>query len=72
MSGWRDRLLVEKTELDGRMAKLCDFIKEVDGPFQKLSEVDQDLLRRQHDVMHEYSDVLRQRIERSTVDESSE
>lgn len=64
MSPHQERVVAEKQELDEKRTKLAAFIV---GPiFSALDEIDRDLLTEQNDIMYEYSDVLRRRIERFT------
>ena len=58
---YQDRVLAEKSELDGRLAKLVAFI---DGDvFAALPDDERLRMRRQVGVMGEYSEILRQRIQ---------
>lgn len=61
---WKDRLILEKTELDARLVKLREFLD--DGRFMDLSRNDRILLLKQEDAMVAYSMVLTERIEALT------
>ena len=57
---FRERVIVEKAELDDKIAKLGAFLG---GPiYQGLDPTEQHRLEHQHDVMVEYSDILGERI----------
>ena len=58
-----ERVVAERKELDGKIMKLNTFIIE-SKIFQELLEDDKDLLESQRVVMEDYSNILRQRIER--------
>ena len=58
-----ERVVDEKNHLDEKLVKLQDFI-ENNKIFQLLPEEDKDLLERQQVSMHEYSTILKERIER--------
>lgn len=63
MADWKERLEAEREELSERLAKLADFTRT--ASFNSLWEVDKYLLRRQHDIMAEYLEVLDLRLELS-------
>ena len=62
-----ERVLLEKEELDTKLAKLkafCFGSTETTATFRALDPVDRDLLEQQYTVMHQYSKILEQRIAR--------
>ena len=58
---YQQRVVDEKTELDGKYRKLIEFIEE-SPTFPRLPDDEQNRLRRQKDCMKNYSDVLGERI----------
>lgn len=58
---FKQRVIDEKNELDGKTRRLTDFI-EVNGFFKNLDAPEQSRLIRQRDIMREYSAVLGERI----------
>lgn len=57
----QDRVRAEKSELDGRLAKLDSFI--LDNPaYRDLPEAEQQRLNKQSLVMAQYSNILDERI----------
>ena len=63
MQAHQQRVIDEKSELDGRLTKLLAFIDGGSGPvFKSLSTEEQERLCRQGAVMREYSDILADRI----------
>ena len=63
MASWEKRLEAECYELSERLAKLSEFTRT--AKFSSLPEVDKYLLRRQHDIMAEYFEVLQARVDLS-------
>jgi transcription termination factor NusB len=59
---WQQRVLSEQAELDAKIENLREFIGAKE--FDKLEQTDQDLLRRQLNVMTAYTVTLGQRIAR--------
>lgn len=59
---FKDRVISEKTELDGKIEKLETFI--TGGIFAGLPEVDRTLLHEQLDAMRQYSYLLAKRLDR--------
>ena len=59
MEPWQQRVVAEKSELDGRIARLESFLATDD--FLALDQ--RDLMSRQLGYMKAYSDTLRDRIE---------
>ena len=57
---YQQRVVDEKNELDEKFAKLCAF--HGTDMFNTLSQEEQDLLRKQADVMAEYTCILGDRI----------
>lgn len=57
----KSRIKKELNELNGRLTKLQNFIK--DDKFQKLNKTNQNLLLEQQKVMQKYADILIKRIE---------
>jgi hypothetical protein len=55
------RVVDEKSELDQKLSKLSEFLMTT--MFASLPEDEQLRLRKQHLIMVEYSEILRQRIE---------
>lgn len=64
MPDYITRMHAEFTELRDRTTKLVAFMKT--DTFGALPYDDRDLMAAQHEVMQEYSRILRQRIERAT------
>ena len=62
MENWQQRIIDEKEELDTKLTKLEKFIYNEEGTFNSLSNMNQNLLRAQAEIMAEYSAVLRRRI----------
>ena len=62
MQPHQQRVVDEKTELDGKLDRLKAFI-ETNPTFQTLDGDEKGRLNRQFDVMAEYSSILGQRIE---------
>ncbi len=60
MQPWQSRVIDEKSELDGRISRLRDYLEG--EMFRSLDPLDQDLMRRQLGYMEAYSLTLRQRI----------
>ena len=60
---YQQRVIDEKVELDVRLAKLTDFM-DVPETRWRLEHLDWDLLRAQHAVMRDYSELLGKRIAR--------
>lgn len=60
MSTFKDRLLVEKGELNEKRLKLDNFI--CSDAFNKIDPIQKSLLRVQHSAMGTYSDCLTERI----------
>ena len=60
MQPHQERVVVEKAELDERLAKLKAFLGS--EAIMKVAEDEQDRLDRQADIMAEYSDILGERI----------
>ena len=58
---WQQRLLDEKEQLEQRLRKLVVFI-HTDSEFKKLTEKDQNLLRKQMDIMTDYLEILKERV----------
>jgi hypothetical protein len=58
---WQQRLLDEKEQLEQRLRKLVVFI-HTDSEFKKLTEKDQNLLRKQMDAMTCYLEILKERV----------
>lgn len=65
MESYQLRVIEEEKELSGKHKKLCSFIEG--ESFKSLDAVDQFLLRRQCEIMNDYIDVLKSRIERFNV-----
>lgn len=63
MSTYQERMAEESEQLEGRLAKLHDFIRS--DAYEKLAEVDQLLLRLQASSMTQYAAILEQRMARS-------
>ena len=61
MKAHEERVVTEKAELDAKQSALADFIENSDV-FSSLDEENKELLRQQHDTMHEYSCILEKRI----------
>lgn len=62
MQPHQQRVVDEKTELDAKAKALSDFIGNSDI-FPTLGAAEQERLKEQNDVMWQYSEILRQRIE---------
>ena len=63
MQAHQQRVVDEKSELDGRLTKLLAFIDGGQGTtFKSLNEPERERLCRQGAVMREYSDILADRI----------
>lgn len=58
----QQRVVEEKDQLDGRLSHLDAFIVE-NPTFKTLPEAEQVRLTRQANVMHQYSDLLAERID---------
>jgi hypothetical protein len=58
---WQDRVIVEKDELDQKLAKLRTFLNTA-GPVDLVSETEWERLKRQERAMSDYSQVLGERI----------
>jgi hypothetical protein len=65
MQPHQERVVAESNELRDRLLKLTSFISKGEV-FDTLPEEDKSLLREQRNLMDEYLDVLRRRIERFT------
>lgn len=63
MEAWQDRVIAEKRELDEKIVKLAEFISG-NASFDVLPTEERGLLRAQRDTMLDYSDILKQRIDR--------
>lgn len=61
MKDWQQRVVDEKTELDGRLDRLRAFFGT--GLYRTLQPLQQDLMQRQASYMDAYSSTLRERIE---------
>lgn len=61
MEAHQQRVVDEKTELDVKLKKLSDFLET--DKFKSLDEKERYLLKRQHEYMSNYSDILEERIE---------
>lgn len=61
MQEHQQRVVDEKTELDEKLVKLSDFLA-TNPLFNDLDPAEQDRLKRQNDIMLEYSQVLEERI----------
>jgi hypothetical protein len=59
---WQDRVRMEKSELDERIGKLCDFLRT--EAYRALPHTDQHLLDRQLCHMRDYAHVLFMRVAR--------
>lgn len=64
MQPHEERVVVEKRELDEKLAKLKAFCFPGSLVFKELSPVDRDLLEDQYNSMKDYSEILRKRIDR--------
>ena len=62
MQPHQQRVVDEKTELDAKAKALSDFIGNSDI-FPTLDAAEQERLKEQNDVMWQYSEILRKRIE---------
>jgi hypothetical protein len=62
---WQKRLVKEHSKLEEKMCKLDSFIGSGDDGFNKLKEVDQDLLLSQYAAMASYISVLEIRMKRA-------
>ncbi len=60
-TNWKERVSLEKEELDLKIQKLSDFIKT--DRFFSLSENQRRLLWLQEAIMLEYSDILKERVQ---------
>ena len=67
MQPHQQRVVDEKIQLDDKVSKLGDFIKE-SSVYRTMNPHDQQLLNRQHAIMQDYSQILGQRIDRFTQD----
>jgi hypothetical protein len=63
MQPHQERVVAESNELLDRLTKLTAFISGNDA-FKSLAAEDQDLLRRQRDIMGDYLEILGMRIAR--------
>jgi len=63
-SNFLDRLYDEKRELEVRMEKLISFINNHEQ-FEKIPIHDQGLMLKQSGCMHDYNDLLKERIDRA-------
>jgi hypothetical protein len=61
MEAYQQRVIDEKNELDGRLAKLMAFIEG--AGFANVKPDEQERMQRQARAMHEYSAILGERIE---------
>lgn len=64
MKPHEERVVAEKEALDEKLAKLKDFCASNGTIFRLLEPEDQKLLRDQHVVMSQYSEILGKRISR--------
>lgn len=65
MQPHEERVLIEKQELDEKLARLKVFCFDPGSPvFKGLSPEDRDLLEEQYTAMSRYSEILGRRIER--------
>lgn len=65
MQPHEERVIVEKRELDEKLAKLKTFCFDPGSPvFKALVPADRDLLEDQYTVMEQYSQILSKRIDR--------
>lgn len=62
MMGWKNRLIMERDELQSRLDRLSVFM--VGFSFAKLDQRTKSLLRIQRGLMQDYLEVLNMRIER--------
>lgn len=61
MQAWQERVMQEKKELDEKWGRLIAFIASPD--FERLDKPEQNRMRRQENIMAQYSEVLSERIE---------
>jgi len=61
MQPHQQRVVNEKTELDTKSAALFEFVVH-NSIFPTLDPTEQERLKKQHDVMGQYSDILGERI----------
>jgi len=65
MQPHEERVVIEKQELDEKLAKLKAFCFDPGSPvFRALTPVDRDLLEDQYTAMEQYSQILGKRISR--------
>jgi len=64
MGNFRERVVIEKSELDSRLEKLIEFIGS--DKFDGVPGLEQNRLRRQQLIMELYSEVLVERINNFT------
>lgn len=62
MQDWQQRVIDEKKELDEKISKLGQFIA-YNMAYTKLSDAEQTRLENQRNIMTQYSDILKERIE---------
>lgn len=63
MQPHEERVIVEKAEIDDKLAKLKEFCFDPGSPvFKALEPIDRDLLEDQYTVMERYSKILGDRI----------
>jgi len=60
MSDFKSRLLTEQSELNEKVKKLKSFLEG--SNFKSIDERQQKLLEKQYDLMHEYNEILLERI----------
>lgn len=60
MEAYQQRVIDEKTELNTKFEALNKFLNT--EPFDKLSSENQELLYTQTEIMHEYLEILEERI----------
>ena len=65
MKPHEERVVTEKTELDAKLEKLTTFIES--ATFKDVPYGERFLLKRQKDVMQQYSEVLKDRIDTFTA-----
>lgn len=63
MKPHQERVVIEKSELDEKLAKLRAFIALKNSPFSDVPLAEMERLIRQCRIMEEYSKVLAERIE---------
>ena len=61
MTAYQQRVLDEKRDLDEKARKLSEFIG-LSQTFESIDPEEQELLKEQCEVMHEYSEILAKRI----------